>query len=823
MRRSSAALEIATPPAHAERVTPKRPYPGLRPFTESDADAALFYGREAESEIILANLLAARLTVLYGPSGAGKSSTLRAGVIHELGLAPDVDPDEILDIVVLVDRWDGDPVARVIERANEAVTDRWPEHADAPISPATPLHEALRDLEVRFGVRVLLVFDQFEEFFVYHPLGSDSRLDRELPRVLTGKDIRAHLLISLREDALAGLDRFKGRIVGLFDNRLALAAMSPSAAREAIERPLARFEELGPQGVAPTELEVGLADEVIRQLTASATPATGGKGAAPEAPRVASAIEPAYLQLVMTRLWEAEVAGGSRTLRIATLHALGDAAQIIGRHVEVATGRLSRPEQDVAARMFRFLVTPSGGKVALTAQDLALYADLPKPTVARVLEALAATESRLLRAVPAPAGAPDRTAYEIFHDALAAPILDWSRRLRERRLQRRVRRLRVALAAAVAIAAGLAIYLLNPAPLHRLELRLVDARFDVRGATAPDRDVVLVAVDRRTVRARGGAYPLPRTDHAAALRRILADRPLAVTYDIKFAQARPSKDLPLMHAIASGRGKVVLAAFAFDVDGATEEFGRHPANALLRQLHAHVGYSGIPKDPDGTLRHMYATVNVGTRRVPRRVPSLALLSANAAGWSADVPDRGWIDYSGSAGTVPTVPFVDVLRDRIKPGTFRNKVVVVGVTAPVGHDLHPTSADGGSTLPGPEIQANMISTIHHDIPLRDAAAAVVVALIVLVGILSAAITLLPRRWGLAAWIAALILLAIGAQLSFDAGVVVPVVALATVLVVGGIGGALANRPRVLALPRWLRRARSAPGNGHGPRRAARSAR
>jgi DNA-binding IclR family transcriptional regulator len=41
--------------------------------------------------------------------------------------------------------------------------------------------------------------------------------------------------------------------------------------------------------------------------------------------------------------------------------------------------------------MFRFLITPSGGKVALTAQDLALYADLPKPTVERVLETLAAS------------------------------------------------------------------------------------------------------------------------------------------------------------------------------------------------------------------------------------------------------------------------------------------------------------------------------------------------------------------------------------------------------------------------------------------------
>ena len=44
----------------------------------------LFFGREREREIITANLLASRLTVLYGPSGVGKSSVLRAGVVRQL-------------------------------------------------------------------------------------------------------------------------------------------------------------------------------------------------------------------------------------------------------------------------------------------------------------------------------------------------------------------------------------------------------------------------------------------------------------------------------------------------------------------------------------------------------------------------------------------------------------------------------------------------------------------------------------------------------------------------------------------------------------------
>ena len=48
-----------------------RPYKGLTPYDESDAP--FFFGREAEREIITANLMASRLTLLYGPSGLARA------------------------------------------------------------------------------------------------------------------------------------------------------------------------------------------------------------------------------------------------------------------------------------------------------------------------------------------------------------------------------------------------------------------------------------------------------------------------------------------------------------------------------------------------------------------------------------------------------------------------------------------------------------------------------------------------------------------------------------------------------------------------------
>ena len=61
---------------------PISPYKGLANYTEQDA--ALFFGRDREREVIIANLKARQLTVLYGESGVGKSSLLHAGVMSDL-------------------------------------------------------------------------------------------------------------------------------------------------------------------------------------------------------------------------------------------------------------------------------------------------------------------------------------------------------------------------------------------------------------------------------------------------------------------------------------------------------------------------------------------------------------------------------------------------------------------------------------------------------------------------------------------------------------------------------------------------------------------
>ena len=80
-RTIAAGVEVRGVTAVAAVVSP---YRGLAPFGESELDGLLFFGRERETEVVTANLIASRLTVVYGPSGVGKSSLLRAGVARRV-------------------------------------------------------------------------------------------------------------------------------------------------------------------------------------------------------------------------------------------------------------------------------------------------------------------------------------------------------------------------------------------------------------------------------------------------------------------------------------------------------------------------------------------------------------------------------------------------------------------------------------------------------------------------------------------------------------------------------------------------------------------
>lgn len=445
------------------------PYKGLQPYTE--ADRAYFFGRERDSEIIAANLYAAPLTILYGASGVGKTSVLLAGVLPTLRQTPRL-------AIVIFRAWqDENFLTALKQRARDATQALLGE--PLALDSNLPLDDFVDACAHALRGRLFFVLDQFEEYFLYHP-PSDVGFDAEFARAVNRREVAANFLLALREDSLSRLDRFRGRIPNLLSNLLRLEHLDYASAVRAIRDPLAEYNRQHPDQ-PPVNIEAELVETIIAQVkTGNVTLGAGAIGQT-----VASAetrVETPYLQLVLTRLWNEETARGSNELHRATLERLGGAQQIVRTHLDVTMQRLPSADRDIAARAFRYLVTPSQTKIAYTVADLADFAGVAPKQLTPVLQKLAHPEVRVLRSVAPAVGEPKQPRYEIFHDVLAPAVLDWRERYQEQTRNRRVRALIAVVVPIILLALAFSLFQSYQAQLAQVQAQAAQATVQIAQA-----------------------------------------------------------------------------------------------------------------------------------------------------------------------------------------------------------------------------------------------------------------------------------------------------------------------------------------------------
>jgi WD40 repeat protein len=612
------------------------PYRGLAPFDATDDDAFLFFGREREREIIVANLIASRLTVLYGASGVGKTSLLRAGVAHRLREDPEV-------AVAIVGAWGGDPTRTVIDAVSDAVGSQ----------PSGTLADQLDAWSLQLAGDVYLILDQLEEYFLYHGTSEspDGLIDC-VPAIVNRRDLRVHVLLSIREDALAQLDSLKSRIPNLFGNVLRLDHLTRDAARAAVEHPLERYRSR--EGEGPTEIGPELVETVLDEVTAGRVDVGEGGRGRPKASPDKGRIEAPYLQLVMQRLWEAERDAGSPTLRLETLRTLGGAERIVEGHLHQAVDALTPAQRDFAAVIFEYLVTPSGTKIAHGLADLATYAGTSKAQLLPVLETLCG--ERLLR-VSAPSTADSEPRYAIFHDVLASPMLAWRTSYRAERdveleraaARRRQRRLVVlAGAALVAVAAMVAVtvFALTQRSEARAQARLAQSRALAASALVqvqsdPELAVLLAYRATRTAPTPQAEDALRQSLTASRVRAVLRNGgavvDVAVSRDGKIALAGDANGTARLFDLRRGK---TLYVFRHDGPVATVGFSPDSRRALTAS-------------EDGTAR-VWSVVDGTELATYRQDGPLAGAAFTADGlrvltWGRDGTARLWA--AGGAATV----------------------------------------------------------------------------------------------------------------------------------------------------------------------------
>jgi len=348
-----------------------------------------------------------------------------------------------------------------------------------------------------------------------------------------------------------------------------------------------------------------------------------------------------------------------------------------------------------------------------------------------------------------------------------------------RRARRRLRLLLFVGNAAVLIAFVITAYGFNV--LRGSELDTVDARFTVRGDRPTPKNIVVVDVDDVTFGDLQQRWPFPRSLHGKLIDRLRREGAKAIAYDVQFTEpTTESQDNALIDAV--GRAKnVVLATTEVDSHGRANVFG---GEDVVRSVGARVGNASYVTDSGGVIR-----------RVPYEVQKLksfaVVVAEDVEGHKISRSEAGggsaWIDWHGPPGSIPSVSFSRALQGKTPGGFFKNKIVVIGASAPSLQDVHATAVTGDELQAGPEIQAESISTALDGFPLSEVPGSVDVALIVLLGLIGPATALRfgPIRAAIVGVLAVGLYL-VAVQLAFNSGHIVNLLYPEASLVLGIVG-------------------------------------
>ena len=240
------------------------PFVGPRPFEIEDRDR--FFGRTRELEELFSLVIAHRAILVYAQSGAGKTSLLKAGVIPRLleqaykvlpparvhGVLPaDLPAEKVANIFVFhaLQHWTADLCHG--PSAEECTQTTLVEFLKTLVPPCRPDEES--------AAPMLIVFDQFEEFFTADthrwqergPFFKQlSQAQEEIPTL--------KVVFVMREEYIAQLDPLAELLPEKLRTRMHLERLRGNSARSAVVKP---FQSRG------LSFDAGAAEKLLAELS----------------------------------------------------------------------------------------------------------------------------------------------------------------------------------------------------------------------------------------------------------------------------------------------------------------------------------------------------------------------------------------------------------------------------------------------------------------------------------------------------------------------------------------------------------------------------
>lgn len=297
-------------------------------------------------------------------------------------------------------------------------------------------------------------------------------------------------------------------------------------------------------------------------------------------------------------------------------------------------------------------------------------------------------------------------------------------------------------------------YLFLPGILSDIDDRLSDLRFKKRGVHAPNPEVVIVAIDEKSVN-EIGRWPWSRSTMSKLVDKFYQYDVKTAVFDIVFSEKESAKSDSAFGKSINNSNNVVLGFFfradgTDDPDPETVKLHKKAKIGLVKHLEGgeakkinefasaeynipeiagntrDFGFFNVIPDDDGIYRHaplvvsyrgdFYPSLNLkgsskhSGKQILLTLSDFGVSSINLNEISIPVDEQGrlLLNYYGESGTFPVYSAIDVLNGVISKEKLENKIVFVGATELGIADIRATPFDPVS--PGVEIQATAASNI-----------------------------------------------------------------------------------------------------------------
>lgn len=275
---------------------------------------------------------------------------------------------------------------------------------------------------------------------------------------------------------------------------------------------------------------------------------------------------------------------------------------------------------------------------------------------------------------------------------------------------------------------------------NQAELWIYDNYFLVRGKSDPGSEVLIIAIDEKSV-VEFGPLPWRRTVHASLLEKLVEAR--VVAFDLLFDfPSGELDDRDFSHAIGAAENVVLASIFTYEQDEKDIWYQNIVLpNENLLQSACGSGFINVPVEKGNMIRRISI---IDTNYFQEPYPSFSLATALcyynldrgllkvergrliAPNFSIPLDDSNqvMINFWGPGGTFPTYSYVDVLEEKVPVDVWSDKIILVGVTTPVMMDYfeNPFTKENmimADSLPaaGVEIHASAVNTILHSFYYR----------------------------------------------------------------------------------------------------------